>query len=790
MTKRFCLELPTPATGFMDSFMLGNGRLGATVAGGIGTEWIDINLDCLWSGGPEGEPKGASPAHLLPELRQAIAAGDSAGADRLSRQMQGEGWTQSYQPLGVLNFAYADAQDAPGYHRQLDLEMATAEHGYGQGDGAVRLRSFVCTSADVAVVLAEGAGLLSPAEMSIAWECQHPVERAEWVEGGVRWVRIMGRAPSMVIPPYIEADDAIVYAEDAPDADGSVAAGMGFAGVAALSMLTDGTARVVIAAECGFRGAFERPSANLAELGAQAEMRVRVALQRPVAELYEAHVAEHRRYFDRAGLELAPQPELGASDPARAELLYHFGRYLLIASSRPGTEPANLQGIWNPYRRPAWSSNYTANINAQMNYWPAQACGLGDLAEPEMRLIAELVEAGRASAKHYYGAPGSVTHHNTDLWRFTRPVEGDPNWANWTAALPWLLAHGWDHWDYGSADDAFARDSLLPMLEEAARFVLFMLTEDNKGALVVSPSSSPENSFVGPDGRAWGVAAGAAMDQELCLELFGRLVVLSRRFERQSDVADPAAKALTRLRRPDAGATGALQEWAGHLADAEPGHRHLSHLYGLYPGDRIHPIIGGPDVAAARRALEERLSHGTGHTGWSQSWVLCLAARLGEAARCDDAVATLLTKLTTRALLVLHPYDNADGAVFQIDGNFGATAGIGEMLLQSIGSTILLLPALPGHWDQGRFIGFRARGGHEVDLAWVGGAISAGRVVAGRDEWLTLDLLDGGDTPIVLTGDEGDRLEAVAAAGRPGRCTIAWQAKRGAQYRLGPAQTH
>ncbi|MGV8954061.1 MAG: glycoside hydrolase N-terminal domain-containing protein, partial [Cypionkella sp.] len=270
MTKRFCLELPTPATGFMDSFMLGNGRLGATVAGGIGTERIDINLDCLWSGGPEGEPTGPSPAHLLPDLRQAIATGDMALADALSRHMQGKGWTQSYQPLGVLKFAYAGARDASGYHRQLNLEMASAEHGYGQGDGAVRVRSFVSTSSDVAVVLADGAGLLSPAEMSIAWECQHPTEAVEWVEGAVRWIRITGRAPSMVIPPYVEDDNAIVYASDVPDADGTVAAGMGFAGVAALSTLADGTARVIIAAQCGFRGAFERPSADVAALAAKA----------------------------------------------------------------------------------------------------------------------------------------------------------------------------------------------------------------------------------------------------------------------------------------------------------------------------------------------------------------------------------------------------------------------------------------------------------------------------------------------------------------------------------------
>ena len=782
MNKRYCLELPTPASGFMDSFMLGNGRLGATVAGGIGTERIDINLDRLWSGGPDTGPLGTSPAHLLPELRKAIREDDAARADAISRQMQGRGWTQSYQPLGALMFRFADG-DRPGqsYRRSLDLATATAEHRFAHNGQELRVRSFVSTVPDAAFSLAEGPGLLSPDRMNIAWECPHPVEARNWVEGGVRWACIMGRAPALVIPPYVEVDDSIIYSDEAPDAQGTVNAGMGFAAIAALSILADGSACVVIAAECGFRGAFARPSADLPALARLVEERARVAMDIPVADHLKGHVAEHRRYFDRADLQLPASPEPGAADPARAELLYHFGRYLLIASSRPGTEPANLQGIWNPYRRPAWSSNHTTNINAQMNYWLAEPTGLGDLAEPQMQMLSELVEAGRVSAAHYYGAPGSVTHHNTDLWRFTRPVEGNPNWANWTSALPWLLSHAWDHWDYGSADETFARASLLPMLAEAARFLLFMLVEGTDGRLVISPSSSPENCFVAPDGKAWGVAEGAAMDQELCFQVFERLVALSEQFGEELETARAAAEALPQLRRPDADASGALQEWAGHLLDAEPGHRHLSHLYGLYPGHRIHSQNGQADAASARLALDHRLAHGTGHTGWSQSWVLCLAARLGDAALCQDAIAALLTRLTTRALLVLHPYDNPEGAVFQIDGNFGTTAGIGEMLLQSLPGTILLLPALPDHWAEGSFRGFRARGNHIVDLSWNGGEIQ-GRIVAGRDERLSLDLPATRGQWFILRGSALVSEPSIEAG--IGRCRLEWQAERGSEYLL------
>lgn len=765
--------------------MLGNGRLGATVAGGMGTERIDINLDRFWSGGPEVVPSQPSPAHLLPELREAIRIGDAERADRLSRQMQGKGWTQSYQPLGALVFRYApECGDPESYRRELDLATAIAQHSYASDGRDMRLRSFVSTASDVAVTLADGAGLLPVDQMSIAWDCQHPSQQTAWTEGEIRWLRIMGRAPSMVVPPYIQCDEPIRYATDAPGPDGAVAAGMGFVGVAALAALPDGGACVITAAECGFRGPFTPPSADLDALAALAEARVRAALGQPASELLERHIADHRGYFDRADLVLPSKPELGAHDPAKAELLYHFGRYLLIASSRPGTEPANLQGIWNPYRRPAWSSNHTTNINAQMNYWPAEASGLGDLAEPHIQMIAELVEAGQASARHYYGAPGSVVHHNTDLWRFTRPVEGDPNWANWTSALPWLLAQAWDHWDYGSAGEDFARDQLLPMLAEVTRFMLFMLVEGEDGALVVSPSSSPENCFVGTDGKPWGVAWGATMDQELCLQLLERLILLSRRFGEEADLAAAATEALRRLRRPNADRDGRLQEWAGGLTDAEPGHRHLSHLYGLYPGNRLHPASGGSDTVSARRALEERLSHGTGHTGWSQSWVLCLAARLGDARLCSDAIATLLTKLTTRALLVLHPYDVPEKAVFQIDGNFGATAGIGEMLLQSIPGTILLLPAIPDHWDHGEFRGLRARGGHRIDLRWLGGTVLDGVITAGRDEQLSIELPESDGRPMIVVDDQGRGIQAQTITGRAGRCRVDLQVRRGAAYQI------
>lgn len=784
MIERYCLDLPTPARGFMDSFLLGNGRLGSTVRSGIGEERIDINLDRFWSGGPSAIAAGPSPAHLLPALRQAIRQGDSARADALSRDMQGRGWTQSYQPLSGLLFRFDPSTEAVRYTRRIDLSTATARHHYGADTGWVSVSSFVSGPRNVAVTVVKGDNLLPIASMSLQWDCPHPAQTHAWTEGTTRWTRIVGRAPKLVIPPYVEADDAIIYDDGAPAADGTVAAGMGFAVIAALQPI-DGGVRLLIAAECGFRGWNERPSADLDALARAAESTVRAAMQYPWVALHNESVVDHRRYFARHDLELPSRPELAEHDPARAELLYHFGRYLLIASSRPGTEPANLQGIWNPYRRPAWSSNHTTNINTEMNYWPAQVTGLGDLAQPLVDMVEQLVAAGSRSASHFYGAPGSVVHHNTDVWRFSQPVEGTPTWANWTGALPWLVSQCWDHWDYGAGDDVFARQRLLPMMAEIVRFALFMLVEDADGQLVVSPSSSPEHSFVGTDGRKWGVTEGATMDQALYQQLFERFVSLSARFNAEANLAQRASAALSRLRKPLIGDDGELCEWDAELVGGEPGHRHFSHLYGLYPAGGPARYADPSFVDAARRALDRRMANSQDRPGWSQSWILCMAARLGDPALAQDSIANLLTVLTTRSLLVLHPYAGVpDNAVFQIDGNFGATAGMFEMLVQSTQDGADLLVALPKAWDSGHLVGARVRGGHVVDFSWQDGLVTRATIAAGRNGSFALDIPAGYAYEITCLSDASRCETAMSLDQTAGRLRLAWAGVAGVNYKV------
>ncbi|MDG6107008.1 glycoside hydrolase family 95 protein [Dactylosporangium aurantiacum] len=774
---RHRIERTAPAADFPDGFPIGNGRLGAMLHGRPGAERIDLNADTLWSGGPLPDPPrdgagqdDAVPARLLPALRAAVAAGDHAAADALARQLQGDAWTQSFQPIGHLEWRYADPDGVAGYRRHLDLADAVAVTGYDSACGPVRLTAFVSAPDDVLVVSATGPGsLASTAPPRL--HSPHPVTAGVVDAGAGPCLLWTGRAPAHVLPDYVDREPAVVYATDTGAA---VPAGMGFAVAAAVRQTPDET-RLVVAVATGFRGHRHPPSADLAAIAGEALARVARALARPTRVLRQRHVADHRQYFDRADLHLPTDD--------RAELLFHLGRYLLIAASRPGTQPANLQGIWNADVRPGWSCNWTTNINAQMNYWAAESTGLADLHEPLLTLTADLAAAGTATAARHYAARGAAAHHNTDLWRFTAPVPGEPQWANWPSALPWLAAHVWDHLDHGGARAGFADDVALPVLRAATRFVLDMLVPDAGGALVVSPSTSPEHDFrYGGTGHA-AVSWGSALDQELAREVLTRLLVL---LDRAPDPAlrREATAALAALRPVPTGPDGALLEWHDDHPPHEPGHRHLSHLYGLYPGTRITETGTPADHAAARAALRARLAHGTGHTAWSRTWVLCLAARLRDPGLAAESLAALTGGLCSASMLTLHPDAGRPGGwIFQIDGNLGAPAGITELLVQSHAGAVSLLPALPAAWDTGRVRGVRCRGGHRADVTWSGGQLDTARITAGTDGPLLVEL-PAPPGKVHTTG--GAPVAVTAGAGAPaGRCRIRWDARAGAGYDLG-----
>ncbi|WP_433616317.1 glycosyl hydrolase family 95 catalytic domain-containing protein [Dactylosporangium sp. CA-139114] len=770
MSDRYTIALHAPAAEFEDGFPIGNGSLGAMLSGRPGVESADLNADTLWSGGPLAVHSGPGKSAVLPELRRAVAAGDHARAEELARALQGTDWTESYQPLGRLEWRYGDHRAVAGYRRRLDLAGAEAVTEYVSASGPVRLTAFASAPDSVLVLTATGPGA-GPRAIAPRLHTPHP---------GIGPVRVAapdclvwtGRAPAHVVPSYVaDHEHPVVYAGDRPDAAGSVAAGMGFAVAAAVRRHGDG-ARLLLAAVTGFRGPDRRPGADLDALAAAAVARLARALAVPPERLRARHAEDHRRLFARADLDLSASP--GA---ARAERLFHLGRYLLIASSRPGTQPANLQGIWNADVRPGWSSNWTTNINAQMNYWAAETTGLPELHEPLLALARDLAVAGERTAARHYGARGAAAHHNTDLWRFTAPVPGDPQWANWPSALAWLSAHAWDHLAFGAGRD-FGRAVALPILRAAVRFTLDMLVDDGRGALVVSPSTSPEHHFAfGTDGAA-ATSWGCTLDQELAREVLTRFTALSARWPVPADaaLAREAATALATLRAVGTGADGALLEWYDDRPPREPGHRHLSHLYGLYPGTRITETGTPADFAAARTALRTRLASGSGHTGWSRAWILCLAARLRDAPLAESTIAALLDELCSASLLTLHPdAGRPSGRIFQVDGNLGVVAGLTELLVQSHDGAVSLLPALPPSWPSGSVRGIRCRGGHTASVTWADGALLEAAVVAGANGPLTVELAGFTDTPA----------GAAEVGGAPaGRTRLCWPAREGAEYRL------
>lgn len=768
---RYCLDLDSPARGFIDSFLIGNGWLGATVRGGIGTERFDLNLDTVWSGGPLEPETGDGPAHLLPDLRAAIRAGDFLRADELGRQLQGKRWTQSYQPLGAIELAYAD-HDASGYGRRLDVAEAVASSRYG----SVRLESFVSYPDGVLVATTTGRGVREFSEVDLAFVCPHPdADISVLEEAGMRWLTVAARVPAKVVPNYVPDESPVTYTGDRPDAAGTVAAGMGYAVVVALQTGSDGGLRLIASAASGFRGHDQRPSIDFPALIAEARARVVAALEKDTQALRQRHREDYGSFFDRVDLDLTGSAQGEGADPARAELLFHFGRYLLISSSRPGTQATNLQGIWNVDVRPAWSSNYTININTQMNYWPAELVGLADLHEPMFELTQGIAGAGVATARHYYGAAGATAHHNADLWRFTAPVPGIPQWSNWPSGLYWMAAHLQHHLDYGAADATFASHTALPVFRAAAAFALDMLVDDGRGLLVASPSTSPEHSFV-PDGVSRvAITQGTAMDQELIRETLQSFLDLAG----PGDVLTArAGDALARLRLPVIGDNGAMLEWDDDKVPAELGHRHLSHLYGLFPGTRITETGTPKAFEAVRRALYLRLDNGTGYTGWSQAWVLCLAARLRDKVLAERSIAGLLDQLTSRALLVLHPHtDWPEGNVFQIDGNFGAVAGLTELLVQSHEGAIALLKTLPASWTDGAITNIACRGGHRVSVRWREGRLDQATVVVGASGPLTVDLPAG---RYVVERSPGQTVAAELAGGpTTGRTRLRWHAASG-----------
>jgi alpha-L-fucosidase 2 len=757
--KLFFLQ---PATTWADSLPVGNGRLGACVFGHPSKERIQLNEESIWDGEvrDRNNPNGGT---AVQKMRQMLFDGDVAGAEALAltdflaipRRMP------CYQTLGDLHLDFAATGEISEYRNELNLDTAIVTTTFTIG-GVNYQREVFSTAADQVIVMRFTAS--QPGKLSFTARLDRPANYQTKATAQNR-ITLFGEAlPVNDNPgqPVKERQVGVKYYSEllASITDGTVSthdSALSVANATAVTILLDcATSYRYPAGESAMRAAV---AGNLL-----------AAAARPYLDLRNRHVADHRRFFRSADIVIGTAQDANASIPTDERLkrvkqssedhgllnlYFQFGRYLLISSSRTGSLSANLQGIWNDSVDPPWGSKYTVNINIQMIYWLAERANLSVLHTPLFGLLDRTRNPGYVTAQHYYSARGFVVHHNTDIWGDSVPVDGLGGGV-WPMGAAWLSLHLWDHYDY-TGDHAFLRDRAYPRLREIALFLLDYLVEEHEtGHLLTGPSCSPENKYQLPDGSKHNLCMAPVMDIEITRAVLTRLLQASEILAAAAnwdptadvDLYTRARGALIRLPPFQIGKAGQLMEWQQDYAEAEPGHRHISHLFALFPDDQITPHRTPQFAKAARVTLDRRLAAGGGSTGWSRAWIVCCMARLEDG---DAAYQNLLALLrdSTRGNL-WDVCGTKENSPYQMDGNCGGATGMVEMLLQSHasgsnvdqtrarrpdvgGNIIRLLPALPKAWQKGSFRGLRGRGGLEVDLSWENGKATTATLKARLD---------------------------------------------------------